>query len=208
MIAPHGRALTISPPAHRVYRALVDALLATGGLSDDATLAQTTGLTVTEIHAALDALVTADWAGRDAAGAIVTLYPFSVTPTTTIVQLADVTRYAMCAIDALGIAPMLGQTTTIQSTCPISGEALTLTVESDGVREYAPATLAVLYRRAAGPAHLNRCSATRFFRSPDDGRRWLATNGGPDDVLLAPDEGFARGRQIFAGWYRDGRAGG
>lgn len=208
MIAPHGRALTVSPSAHQVYRALVDALLATGALPDDATLARATGLPVAEVRAALAALVAGDWAGRDETGAIVALYPFSVTPTATTVQLAGVTRHAMCAIDALGIAPMLGRATTIQSTCPVSGEALTLTVEPGGVREYAPATLAVLYRRAAGPAHLNRCGATRFFRSPEDGRRWLATNGGPDDVILSPAAGFARGRRIFADWYRHGRAGG
>jgi hypothetical protein len=208
MIAPHGRALTMPPQAHRVYRALIDALLATGVLPNDTTLAQSTELSIAEVHAALDTLVAGDWAGRDETGAIVTLYPFSVTPTTTIVQLAGVTRYAMCAIDALGVAPMLDRPTTVQSTCPVSGEALTLTVEPDGVREYTPATIAVLYRRAAGPAHVNRCGATRFFRSPADGQRWLATNGGPDDIILDPVAGFARGQQIFAGWYRDGRAGG
>ena len=208
MIAPHGRTLTIAPAAHRAYRALIDALLATGTVLDSAALAAATGLGEGETRAAVDALVEADWAGRDTAGAIVALYPFSVVPTATTVRLGDAERHAMCAIDALGVAPLLGRTVEVRSSCPVSGAPLALTVAPDGVAAHEPASLAVLYRRAAGPAHLNRCGATRFFRSAADGRAWLAANGSPDDLLLTPAEGFARGRQIFARWYRDGVAGG
>jgi hypothetical protein len=43
-------------------------------------------------------------------------YPFSATPTPFVVWLADwQKRYGCCAIDALGIAPMLGHRVHIQS---------------------------------------------------------------------------------------------
>jgi hypothetical protein len=43
-------------------------------------------------------------------------YPFSAIPTPFVVRLADgQERYACCAIDALGIAPMLGHRVHIQS---------------------------------------------------------------------------------------------
>lgn len=192
MLAPHGRTPTISPPAHQLYRALIDTLLATGTLPDDAALATATGLGDAQARAALDELVAADWAGRDEGDALVALYPFSIVPTATTGQLDGAERHAMCAIDALGIAPMLGQTTTIRSTCPVSDTPLTLTVTPDGIQAHEPPTLAVIYRRATGPAHLNRCGATRFFRSPADGHTWLASHGGPADTLLTPAEGFAR----------------
>ena len=50
-------------------------------------------------------MVAGDWAGRDQAGVIVALYPFSTVPTPVRVRLDGAERYAMCAIDALGIAP-------------------------------------------------------------------------------------------------------
>ena len=149
-----------------------------------------------------------DWAGRDDAGAIVALYPFSLVPTPVRVWLDASERFAMCAIDALGVAPMLDHETRIESRCPVCDAALALTVGPEGVRAASPETIGIVYRRTVGPAHLSRCGATRFFCSPDDARAWLATNGGAEDVLLSAEAAFARGREIFAGWYRDGRAGG
>jgi hypothetical protein len=60
-------------------------------------------------------------------------YPFSAFPTPFVVQLADgQARYACCAIDALGIAPMLGQRVRIQSRCHHCGEPLELWVDPAG----------------------------------------------------------------------------
>ncbi|HKW92534.1 MAG TPA: organomercurial lyase [Methylomirabilota bacterium] len=60
-------------------------------------------------------------------------YPFSAVPTPFLVQLADgPPRYACCAIDALGIAPMLGQSVRIRSRCHHCGESLELSVDQAG----------------------------------------------------------------------------
>lgn len=208
MRGPNGRTLAIGAEAHAVSRALIDAFLATGTLPDDEALARVTGLAVAEVRAALGALVAGDWAGRDEAGAIVALYPFSIVPTPVRVRIGESERYAMCAIDALGVAPMLDTAIGIESSCQVCGAAITLTVGPTGGRACLPETVVVVYRRTVGPAYLSRCGATRFFCSTDDARAWLATNGGPDDLLLSPDEAFARGREIFQGWYRAGRVGG
>ncbi len=208
MRGPNGRTLAIGAEAHAVSRALIDAFLATGALPDDEALARVTGLAAAEVRAALGALVAGDWAGRDEAGAIVALYPFSIVPTPVRVRLDESERYAMCAIDALGVAPMLDHEINIASRCPVCDATIALTVGPEGVRTALPETVGVVYRRTVGPAYLSRCGATRFFCSTDDARAWLATNGGPDDLLLSPDEAFARGREIFQGWYRAGRVGG
>jgi hypothetical protein len=60
-------------------------------------------------------------------------YPFSAFPTPFVVRLADgQERYACCAIDALGIAPMLAQRVRIRSRCHHCGEPLELGVDPAG----------------------------------------------------------------------------
>jgi hypothetical protein len=60
-------------------------------------------------------------------------YPFSATPTPFVVRLEDgQERFACCAIDALGIAPMLGTRVVIRSRCHHCGEPLELAVPATG----------------------------------------------------------------------------
>ncbi len=66
-------------------------------------------------------------------GLVDVAYPFSAFPTPFVVQLADSQeRYACCAIDALGIAPMLGQRVRVRSRCHHCGEPLELGVDQAG----------------------------------------------------------------------------
>jgi hypothetical protein len=66
-------------------------------------------------------------------GLVDVAYPFSAFPTPFVVQLADgQARCACCAIDALGIAPMLGQRVRIRSRCHHCGEPLELWVDQAG----------------------------------------------------------------------------
>ncbi len=60
-------------------------------------------------------------------------YPFSAAPTAFVVHLSDRgDRYACCAIDALGMAPMLGEAVRIRSRCHHCGEPLELSVDPFG----------------------------------------------------------------------------
>ena len=60
-------------------------------------------------------------------------YPLSALPTPFIVRLSDGReRYACCATDALGFAPMLGQPITIRSCCHHSGVPLEFSVTPEG----------------------------------------------------------------------------
>ena len=60
-------------------------------------------------------------------------YPFSASPTPFVVRLADGReRYACCAVDALGMAPMLQERVDIRSRCHHCGDRLALTVEPEG----------------------------------------------------------------------------
>jgi hypothetical protein len=60
-------------------------------------------------------------------------YPFSASPTAFVVRLADGReRYACCATDALGIAPMVDQRIEIRSVCHHCGVALELSATPAG----------------------------------------------------------------------------
>ena len=207
MIALLGRARELSPGAHGLYRLLVEQYLATGALPPPAALTAATGLGPERVDALLDELVVGDWAGLDQGGALGVLYPFSVAPTGVRVQVRRVERHAMCAIDALGVAPMLGEAVAIAGACAYCAAPLRVRATPAGVGVARPAGVAVVHRRAYGPAHLARCRATRFVCSEGHGRAWLVDHGGTEDVVLALDAAFARGKALFGDCYTSERSG-
>jgi hypothetical protein len=84
------------------------------------------------LHDALVALDDEDLI-RVRAGQIDLAYPFSALPTPFVVRLADGNeRYACCATDALGIAPMIGQAVEVRSSCHHCNAALTFSATPQG----------------------------------------------------------------------------
>lgn len=71
---------------------------------------------------------------RIRAGRVDIAYPFSASPTPFVVDLGRGrgARYACCAIDALGLAPMLGQPVEIRSRCHHCSWPLPLSVHPSG----------------------------------------------------------------------------
>src|SRR5882672_7593096 len=60
-------------------------------------------------------------------------YPFSTIPTSFVVHLSGRgDRYVLCAIDALGVAPMLGESVRIRSRCHHCGESLEFSADPFG----------------------------------------------------------------------------
>jgi Alkylmercury lyase len=62
-------------------------------------------------------------------------YPFTASPTPFVVRWPDGReRFACCAVDALGIAPMIGRSIEIRSRCHHCGETLELASTPEGAR--------------------------------------------------------------------------
>lgn len=195
MTAPHGRARSVSPEAHRVYRALIDHRLITGSLPPAGALATATGLDRVRADDALAELVATDWAGRDEDGTLASLYLFSPAPTDIRVRVGAVERFAMCAIDALGVAPMLGRAVEIATACLGCGAPLGLAVAPGSIEAVEPPTAAALHRRTPGPAYLTRCRVTRFVCSPPTGRRgWPNTAHRTTRSCCSPRRSAGRAR--------------
>lgn len=84
-------------------------------------------------------------------GAVTLAYPFAAGPNAFRVRLANgQERYACCAIDALGIAPMLGQRIDVASRCHQSGAPLRFAVDPLGPEPSAAGLMAWVGEREAG----------------------------------------------------------
>ena len=95
-----------------------------------------TGLPDRRAEAVHDALVAldADDLIRIRTGQIDVAYPFSAGPTPFRLLLSGACeRYACCATDALGIAPMVGEPVEITSSCHHCGDPLKLAATPEGV---------------------------------------------------------------------------
>jgi len=114
----------ISAGARTALREILDRLVADGRPIDVSTLAAN--------PAAVDEVDTRDLV-YVSGGQVVLAYPWSGTPTAFTTVLADgCERWACCAIDALGIPALLGQTVTVRAGCHHCDERLELTVTPEG----------------------------------------------------------------------------
>jgi alkylmercury lyase-like protein len=114
----------ISAPARVALGAILDRLVADGTPVDIATLGHPA--------AAVEELDARDLVYVDG-GRVVLAYPWSARPTPFVAVLADGReRWACCAIDALGISPMLKQPVTVRAACHHCGERIELSVTPDG----------------------------------------------------------------------------
>ncbi|WP_238164089.1 alkylmercury lyase family protein [Kribbella pittospori] len=127
---------------------------------------------------ALEALHELDAIRLSPEGKIAVAYPFSATPTRHRVRIADqVDVYAMCAVDALGIAPMLGQDTVIQSADPTDGSGITV-VRRTGSTHWDPAGAVVFIGAdpGGGPSADCCCDYLNFFATRAAAEAWTAAH--------------------------------
>jgi Alkylmercury lyase len=84
------------------------------------------------------------------AGRVELAYPFSAAPTAFVVDLGGEhgARFACCAVDALGLAPMLGRPVSIRSECHHCAAPLALSVSPTGSGPEAAAIMVWVGKRA------------------------------------------------------------
>jgi hypothetical protein len=136
--------------------------------------------------------------GRD--GEIAVAYPFSGRPTAHRVRFRSGNEVdAMCAIDALGIAPMFDESIEIASQDPIGGEPIRIRAEPDGATGWQPPSAVVVAGVSGrdGTACAGCCQVLNFFVSTENAERWLAEH--PDVVgeVISVAEAAAAGRAVF-----------
>ena len=142
-----------------------------------------------------------DLVHRGADGEITVAYPFSGRPTAHRVRFTSGHEVdAMCAIDALGIAPMFAEPIEIESRDPLSGDEIRARVAADGTAAWWPSSAVVVagaIRSEGDDACSGCCPALNFFASPANAERWLAEHLDVPGKVISVDEAAAAGRAVF-----------
>lgn len=135
-------------------------------------------------------------------GVITGLYPFSFAPTPHEIDIAGQTRYAMCAIDALGMPAMLDRELTIATQCAVCATPIAIRARPGEVLSATPATALVVARGdETEPASLTCCPYTVFLCDHPHAEEFQ--NQVPGTVLLPMEDAQAHGEGIFAGLLGD-----
>lgn len=174
----HERLSELNNVEHAVWQAVLQAFAEGSRAPDQAELGSLVLGGPDRIGSVLRDLAAKDLIVLDAAtGSIVAAYPFSATPTPHWVRLEGREVYALCAIDALGIAAMLKRPTRITSACAHCGARVSLAVTADGekITEAEPSSILVWIAVAVagqGCCAMTLCPEINFFCSSAHLEAW------------------------------------
>jgi hypothetical protein len=115
--------------------------------------------------------------------------------------------YAMCAIDALGMADMLGRNIVIASADPVSGHGIRIAV-ADGHASWLPGTAVVFVGADSSsgldccppstrPAADRCCGVMNFFTGPDTAQAWIGQHPTVSGEVLSQAQAWRLGVDIF-----------
>lgn len=153
----------------------------------------------TDLTSALTTLARDDLVHVDDAGEITIAYPFSGHPTAHRVRFPDGHAvYAMCAIDALGIAPMLGKRIQIASRDPLTGAEIGVELAPDGEASRRPEEAVVVSGTSGrGVSSSSCCPVLNFFASTASAERWLVAHPELSGMVVSIEDAIAAGRTVF-----------
>lgn len=177
--------------AHATYR-----LLARGAPVALEDLVRESGKSIDEVRRTFDG-----WNGvfRDDQGQVVAFWGLALPEMDHQFEVGGRTLYTWCAWDPLFIAPLIGVTARVTSTCPVTGETITLAVGPDGVSDVFPqgAVLSFLRPTAEMTDDVidSFCHFVRFFASTEAAESWIANH--PGTFVIGMDEAFDLGRRTL-----------
>lgn len=146
-------------------------------------------------------------------GEIRAAYPFSAIPTPHLVAIANgPTAYAMCAVDALGIAAMLGRDITITSLDPQSGDPISVIVHG-GQAAWTPEDAVVVVGSQSAsaedcchvPAAQICCGVINFFTGTHTASAWLDSHTKVHGVVVDAAGALQLGSDLFGQLLSDRR---
>ncbi|MEV4471332.1 alkylmercury lyase family protein [Nonomuraea sp. NPDC049504] len=204
-----GRLAPVAGGLRAVHQRVLRCFAETGhapGMAELADSVRPYGASPEQVLAELHA---ADFLRLDAAGHILAAYPFSSVPTAHRVEIAGGPQvFAMCAIDALGIAAMLGRDVHVTSTDPLDGRPVTVEVTASGQARWTPATAVVFAGQlvtcdscvpAPGSAAAAEvcCGYVNFFADPAGARTWADANPQVSGQVLGQQTALELGVATF-----------
>lgn len=190
------RALPLDAVERAPHQAILCAFAATGRSPALHALDQVAAGRAAEV---LQALHDADAIRLTSYGDIAVAYPFSAVPTRHRVRIGDqVDVYAMCAVDALGMAPMLGRDTVIESVDVTTGRPIRV-VMADGRSIWEPVEVVVFIGADAGggPSADCCCDYLNFFTDRSSAETWVAEHTDVPGQIINQSEAEALATRLF-----------
>ncbi len=174
---------------------------ASGTTPTTVTLAKQCGLSSIQVREILLRLMAMDLLSLDSTEeTVLVAYPFSSAPTPHRVRLTSQEVFALCAVDALGMPAMLGETAEISSRCAHCGSKVEVQAQPDTLSQYRPAEIVVWFPESEDdccPVAQSRCPNISFFCVQEHLDAWRRANGDPCGVVLSLIEAFEVGQEIF-----------
>lgn len=171
-------------------------LLARGEPVSAAQIAQAAGVPTDQLEARLRSWPGVFWDDQDR---VVGFWGLAISPLepTHRIEVSGRSVYGWCAWDTLFITEILGTQTQVESSDPLTGETVRLTVTPEGVKAVRPEGAVVSFLLPDGPFGADVvqrfCHFVHFFASQQSARRW--TGDHPGTFLLSVDEAFELGRR-------------
>ena len=195
----------LTQPERELYRWILQRFATAVPPSGEATRATAVefGLDPAEALAALarDDLVHTDRDGRP-----VVAYPFSARDRGHRILIDGLHEVeAMCAIDALGIAPMLGLPIEVRSRDPISGGDVHVQLHPGEQARSQPDEAVVLAGSTCcdGPSFGGCCDVLNFFETTENAQRYLREHPEINGAAITIPEAAEAGRVVFGDVLRE-----
>jgi hypothetical protein len=169
----------LAPAEKQALREIFKAILKSGEAPTVSELGQALSKPTGSIVAALDALQEKDLLlRREGTQEIISIYPFSLTPTSHRVVLEDGKQlFAMCAVDAVGAASMFDKNLEVISRCGWCKQEMTIQIKNGEVAEKSHPQVVIWNLEAQqGPAAQTCCPMINFFCSQEHFGRWKDKN--------------------------------
>lgn len=109
------------------------------------------------------------------------------------------TLYTWCAWDALFIPQIIGKTARVESTDPVTGEKIRITVSPEGIESVEPGTAVTSFMmpdtdEVRADVIKSFCHYLHFFSSEATAREWIGSSEKSADlIILSIEEGFKIG---------------
>ena len=159
-----------------------------------------------DLSGALATLAREDLVHLDENGAVLVAYPFSGRPRGHRVLIDNThTVEAMCAIDALGIAPMLDLPIEITSHDPQTGREIWVRLHPGEGTWWEPETAVVLAGSSCceGPSFCGCCDVLNFFETRESAEAHLRAHDEIGGVTISIPEATEAGKTIFGDIFKE-----
>jgi len=190
------RQRTLSPELQKVHRSILQSLVHRGrplNLTEcGRTAAGYDAATAILMLASVD-LVVVDSHGNPAGA-----YPLTTVTTPFEVTVDGNTIWAMCALDAVSVAPTFDVTATIRSRCPVTGISIDITMQGNRIVETSPGTepqVGVWWRDPGPVAAQGFCPGVVFLRDAAAASQWQA--GRMDHEFVSLVDAVEIGERFF-----------